>query len=932
MTEIDKGAHYRRADLQVHTPRDSAWKGKRPLGDEDRGRYGEAFVGACRARALDAVAITDHHDLVFVDYIRNAAAQETGVAGEALDDHERLVVFPGLELSLTVPCQALLILDADFPSEKFSSVLDLLTIEVVDPEAEQHGEVVQVEIESLNTLHEHLSKSKWLAGRFAILPNVTARGHQTLIRKGMQARYKEMPCVGGYIDGSIDKQGTGPKAILDGTDKQWGNKRIAVIQTSDSRSSTFDALGEHSTWIKWAEPTAEALRQACLAQESRISLIEPDLPGVHVTELRVSNSQFLGPVELALNLQYNALIGGRGTGKSTCLEYLRWALCDQPPELEDDDDMPNHAARRARLIEQTLMPHGANVEVDFILNGIPHMVRRYAEGGEVQLKVGDRELEDATPEEIRALLPIEAYSQRQLSSVGVRIDELTRFVTAPVRETLALSAARVDDIAAQIRKNYAQLQRQRALERAMSQETLALASLDQQAENMRDKLTGLSEADRECLSQKPSFDRADSQVRAWVRRVESARDEAEALRVRLNGLRAEADSADPDLPEAETLAAIAAAADEALDAAQDAADKAAHGLAEALSARGGSLAASRKTWEKALKAFQKRYAAATERSSAHASKLSELEALEERQQAVRESIAENRTELASLGDPSGAHAELRGEWQQVQAERSAVMEQQCERLTSLSEGLIRATVRKGAGTEPLLEPFKAAVAGSAVRAAKIEKFLDKVAASEDPLDAWLAAMDELEDRVLRTAEAGGLPALQTALSAFAESDIEKVVKRLTPENVLELLLLSLSDQPVFEYGRKENDYIQFSDASAGQQATALLRVLLSQPGPPLIIDQPEDDLDSQVIQQIVDQIWDAKHRRQLIFSSHNANLVVNGDAELVICFDYRKAGDHSGGKIKLQGAIDIPKVSKEITQVMEGGEKAFRLRKEKYGF
>lgn len=99
-----------------------------------------------------------------------------------------------------------------------------------------------------------------------------------------------------------------------------------------------------------------------------------------------------------------------------------------------------------------------------------------------------------------------------------------------------------------------------------------------------------------------------------------------------------------------------------------------------------------------------------------------------------------------------------------------------------------------------------------------------------------------------------------------------------------------------------------------------------------MIDQPEDDLDSQVVLDVVERIWSAKKNRQLIFSSHNANLVVNGDAELVVCCDYRVSGDQSGGKLKLEGAIDMPPVREEITRVMEGGEKAFRLRKEKYGF
>ena len=99
-----------------------------------------------------------------------------------------------------------------------------------------------------------------------------------------------------------------------------------------------------------------------------------------------------------------------------------------------------------------------------------------------------------------------------------------------------------------------------------------------------------------------------------------------------------------------------------------------------------------------------------------------------------------------------------------------------------------------------------------------------------------------------------------------------------------------------------------------------------------MIDQPEDDLDNNVIRDLVEQVWSAKSRRQIIFSSHNANLVVNGDAELVACCAYQREGDHSVGTIKSQGAIDVAEVREEIAAVMEGGPAAFKLRKEKYGF
>jgi len=156
--------------------------------------------------------------------------------------------------------------------------------------------------------------------------------------------------------------------------------------------------------------------------------------------------------------------------------------------------------------------------------------------------------------------------------------------------------------------------------------------------------------------------------------------------------------------------------------------------------------------------------------------------------------------------------------------------------------------------------------------------------------------------------------------------------RFNPQQWLELALLSLKDKPVFSYCPNRSQEIPFENASAGQQATALLKVLLGETTGPLIIDQPEDDLDNCVIWDIAETIWTSKTSRQLIFSSHNANLVVNGDAELVVHFNYCDESDKTKGTIETQGAIDVSKVREAITKVMEGGEKALKLRYKKYGF
>jgi len=80
------------------------------------------------------------------------------------------------------------------------------------------------------------------------------------------------------------------------------------------------------------------------------------------------------------------------------------------------------------------------------------------------------------------------------------------------------------------------------------------------------------------------------------------------------------------------------------------------------------------------------------------------------------------------------------------------------------------------------------------------------------------------------------------------------------------------------------------------------------------------------------KLWKSKAQRQLIFTSHNANLVVNGDADLVLVCEYRQTSDQSLASISAEGSIDMKIVRDKITSIMEGGEKAFSLRRNKYGF
>ena len=937
---MDKGAHFFRCDFQVHTPRDLQWSGKHYVSDEDRREYAARFIQACREKGLDAVAITDHHDLMFVKYIREAAKTELDDDGNPVPTNKQIVVFPGIELTLNVPCQAILIFDAEFPEDLFSLTLNALAITPKDASEPTTADVVRLEqIRTLGELRDELDKREFLRKRYIILPNVSDSGSDTLLRSGAAQKYKAMPCVGGYLDGSIEQLGQGNQDIINGKAREYGNKRIAVFQTSDSRCEDHVELGSVSTWVKWATPTAEALRQACLAQESRVSQEDPRLPAVTINGISVSNSKFLGPIDLKFNSQYSALIGGRGTGKSTILEYLRWALCDQPPPSVEEEDTPNYLARRRRLIDQTLKPMNATVEVKFEINGVPHTVRRESENGELLMKIASDAMRTCSEEEVRRLLPIQAYSQKQLSDVSVRVDELSRFITAPIRAKLDGIEGRLLDRAERIKETYAMVRRRRALSRTLEERQVAEISLSEQAESLRAGLSGLSEEDRAILDRGKVFSGADQAVESWREGINTFQEDAGSLRrtVESHLLGVESPSAEP---EGEILGEVFEEYKELLSDAKANLD-ALINRAEAMMSDPETMGVRNpwRRWAEKRREFREAYDAAVQRSSTHRQKLEELKAIEERHQAHVRETGRVREEVRSLASAEETHSAERLAWENLIDERNDALDEQCVKLTTDSGSAIRADVKRHADARDFVEGLKQAVTGSRVPGNKIEGLganISDVDTPEAAIVLWrgmladlekLAEFDEKRDGADKRPDA---PVLSRA--GLTGVNLDGIGRILKLDDWLTLSLTPIKSEPVFGYQAREQEYIPFRNASAGQQATALLKTLLNQPGPPLIIDQPEEDLDNPVMLEIVERVWEAKQKRQLVFASHNANLVVNGDAELVAWCDYRTAGDQSRGTIVGEGAIDVDSVRDAIKRIMEGGEAAFNLRKEKYGF
>lgn len=929
---MDNGAHFHKSDFQVHTPRDLNWSGTQAVSDEERRAYADELVLACRAKNITAIAITDHHDFGFFPYIRQAAKDELDDTGAALPANKQLIVFPGLELTLTSPaCQALLLLDADFPENLLPSVLTALSITPAPADAAKHAAVQRIPhnvVGDLSDLYEKLGSHQHLKGRFIVLPNVTETGHGTILRTGFANFYKTMPCVGGYTDGQFPAVGTGAHTIVTGKDRNYGFKAIGVFQTSDNRTRNHDVLGTHTTWVKWSEPTAEALRQACLAKESRMSNRDPELPSLWITEVNVSNSKFLGRVKLELNQQYSALIGGRGTGKSTILEYLRWGLCDQPVE-NYASDLPVTQGKRKKLIDETLQTYDGEVIVTFLLNGIRHIVKRSSKTQEILLKIESGEFVLVTEQEIRNLLPIQAYSQKQLSNVGVREEELKRFVELPVKKAIDQIRSDIRDTAAKIRIAYGNLVRKGEIESEVSKYDIEISSLKEQVERLRGGLKGLTEEDHVIIRQKAKYDGEEQVIETFKNDLQRISQLIDLLVIQVGEPKAEevTDFQNPavmDEIRQEYLLKFNEITSQLSALVRLMGEESREKLSTAIN-----------KWQDLKSAFEVKYEAAKSNATVNQQQLTQIGLAETRIAELNKLQTDNRNSIRSLGSPDEAYQELRQRWDELHGQKMSILNAQCSGFSSLSNGLIKAEITGSLNTDLVKKSLKTAFAGMNVREQKLDDICQVLLTSANPLSAWNGVLSELEQLALYKVGSEPLPPTPGLVACgFIDSERTRIATSLDSARWLDLSLLELEFGPVFSYctNLATHEFIDFGVASAGQQATALLTVLLNQEGAPLIIDQPEDDVDSKAVTGIIEQIWKAKTRRQIIFASHNANFVVNGDAELVVCCDYIKAGDQTAGQIRCSGAIDNKTIRDEITSITEGGREAFKLRMDKYGF
>jgi len=323
-----------------------------------------------------------------------------------------------------------------------------------------------------------------------------------------------------------------------------------------------------------------------------------------------------------------------------------------------------------------------------------------------------------------------------------------------------------------------------------------------------------------------------------------------------------------------------------------------------------------------------------EKFGAHKTVTSQIIKLREEITDVTNQIGDLEANLQADGDPASTLNKALAELRKINDQRAARTQEWTTEIERLSSGKIKAVVEIGGDTSEIRDAVDLIASKTGSQEATRLRELEGALASDS---VW-NVLDRLRTECLsllywrQMGAASGEKQPQCADLMKILGDTERIRTSLTERmdtSRVEAIAAAVPRPEItlsYSDGSRE---ISFEKASEGQRAAALLFMLLEQPGGPLIVDQPEGDLDNRIIADLTNKLHSAKQNRQLIFASHNANIVVNGSSELVGHLDVKENGER---QFECAGAIDQPSVCKVITSTMEGGEKAFKDRQDKYGY
>jgi len=1032
-------ARFYKCDLHMHTPLDPCWRDEstrlRHDDPEERKReVARLYLKACHEVGLEIIAITDHNfapspEQSFLSWLsaENALlAQEVG--------RSPLVIFPGFEIQCKVgrgghmlclfnPETDLQVIhdklagcglpggkrfvngqpqpaDIDLPS-----LLNLIQGNPIEQErpASDIGIVIAA----------HPDRDK------GMLALQTAE-HWWRIREfqNEHLRAVEIPKIPGNLTGWL-------RCVLNNEDEGYKRKqKIGWVMSSDCYSiaplrvpnttneleatdgspsdrQEHNYIGFRHTWIKMSCPSIESLRQAFLDRDSRIRFgaVRPDEQYTYpkIRRVMVKDAKFLRRIEeIHWSPNLNCLIGSRGTGKSTLLDYMRAAL-----DRLRSEDIPPTLAKEVRSRVKDTLDSNTRIEVDLETRGDSYRVVYTGEGDGKWEIFPSGAAEPDSRLDVRSLFRCRFLSQREIDHSVGRRDRvaLRRFLDEFLPRELGDLERQEQDLRGKI-----------------NQIETALATKRENQERRKAIETEQRDLESRLRSQK----RLSKLLPLW-QGIETERDFFERLfkecaetislwRERLEDLEFKSTLLTEDLrnsPNARLIADAAQKADAAEQRLRETMQVAVNAFEEATCGENSPLRALRQEqWKPLYEEAKQQFEMAQKEAQAEGVNIQsiteipqqllmlkfELFALDQEQVAINQLERERQSTLPTL----------RQVWRLETEVRQRKADELMERLRPRpgAKPYVEIRIEHQADRDEIVEMLTAKIPDQRrLNKDDIKALIDRLA-SESPVESPLTLMERFVAEARKGEKSDILrEVLDRRREAFLDAFTEPLLRQLETERIPDYVMYYVYRQDGTSAG-------PIDKVSAGQQGTAILNLLLAEGDEPLVVDTPEEGLDNEgVYAELVPLFRLRKEKRQIIIVTHNANLPVNADAEGIVALEaagfvpdrvlndivcncgqslnpeqqrhlgalirwsdweakvehYLKDSQHwsqeaveqalreignarqAEGRVKVMvepggtqrvavGALDTPAVKCAVQDIMEGSEEAFRQRREKYGF
>ena len=617
-----------------------------------------------------------------------------------------------------------------------------------------------------------------------------------------------------------------------------------------------------------------------------------------VEKIEISGG-FLPGLSVNLPRGLTCIIGARGSGKSTLAEAIRFAVCGT-------SGAPKHCVD---LIQANLAG-GAMVTITALAEGSSRYTIKRGLKQQPVLLTSDGRAINTVDLGRGTFLPLDAYSSPEIEAIADEVlgqtrrnllDELRSEQMRTIHLSLADSARALD----------ANADRIRTAQRTIQDLTEQIEELG----DVRARLSALAPSDREPTADFVRLSRQQQLDQREVNKLDTANRNLETLSETLEQLRRNAQLAfkvrfaEQPSDNAELLGRY----DDLLAVSLKAVEKNISSISGRIREAQDIVAQARQTIAQAHTGHANELAKLTALNQA-ASEHAQMRATLEQQVAKLQGLEEQRLELnAELKTLLERRKSLKANHILMRDQISTMREEVASDLQREAGERVRIRIMRNADHLAYQQLLVDGLRGARVR--NHEEIITTLLQLRPEQLAQLIQSNDLDSFEELTAFGGERS--RKILDAFRESVDPLALEVIAIEDRIDIELdVSSGGKPNFK---------DASDLSRGQKCTALLPILLARRDSPLVIDQPEDNLDNHFIfETVVNAVQQLKRRRQMIFITHNANIPVLAEADLVLVMN----SDGRVGGVEKSGTVD--ECREQIIDLLEGGREAFELRSKRY--